>query len=223
MSRGHVRAARVAWSNGRTGSGLVHRPVHDAVFPDHHAQGRLPDRLYAGRCVIAPGHAVLRSIRLAVRQDRPVENHHGRLPARFAHLFPAIRRFDSLCESGVGSLLGEKHGQRRIGPGRLRISYVRRPVEQVQRLRQGKRLSDQAGDLVQVGGPSCRREIARQDRRPGAERCVGGEKRSRRAQGQWLSRTGRQDQDQFRHDIAGVVRHVDLRNHGLRTDRGISR
>ena len=41
--------------------------------------------------VAADRHAVLHLLRLAVRPDRPAEDHPGRLPDRGAHLLPAVR------------------------------------------------------------------------------------------------------------------------------------
>ena len=44
-----VRAARPARRDGRPGCGLVHGAVLRTVLPDHHAQGRLPDRVHVDR------------------------------------------------------------------------------------------------------------------------------------------------------------------------------
>ena len=46
----------------------------------HADRDRAPDR-----------HAVLHPVRLALRPDRPAEDHHGRLPDRRAHVLPALQ------------------------------------------------------------------------------------------------------------------------------------
>ncbi len=61
-------------------------------FLHDHAEARLssPPTALIG-LVAADRHAVLHRLRLAVRPDRPAEDHPGRLPDRGADLLPAVR------------------------------------------------------------------------------------------------------------------------------------
>ena len=52
--------------------------------------------------VAADRHAVLHRVRLAVGQDRPQADHHGRLPARGADLLPAVQGADRGRQPGPG-------------------------------------------------------------------------------------------------------------------------
>ena len=54
-------------------------------------QGRWRHRQHPGRHFVADRHAVLPGVRLAVGQDRPQADHHGRLPDRRAVVFPAVQ------------------------------------------------------------------------------------------------------------------------------------
>ena len=54
------------------------------------AQGRRRHRQHPDRVLAADRHAVLHRLRLAVGQDRPQADHHGRLPAGGADLLPAL-------------------------------------------------------------------------------------------------------------------------------------
>ncbi len=60
-----------------------------------------------------------------------------------------------------------------------------------------------------------------QDRRQGVEGSLGREGGHRCVEGHRLSRPGRQEQDQLRHDAADPVHHADLRDDGLRPDRRV--
>ena len=64
--------------------------------------------------VAADRHAVLHLLRLAVRPDRPAEDHPGRLPDRGAHLLPAVQGADPLRQPGAGGVPAEEpdHGRR---------------------------------------------------------------------------------------------------------------
>ena len=99
LSEQQVRAARAAGRDCRPGRGLVHGPVLRAVLPDHHAEARLSHRLHADRHFAADRHALLHLLRLAFRQDRPAQDHHGRLPDRGADLLPAVSGADALRQS----------------------------------------------------------------------------------------------------------------------------
>ena len=67
-----------------------------------------PHRLYPDRHVADHRHAVLHLLRLAVRPDRPAEDHPGRLPDRGGHLLPAVRRADPLRQSGPRGVPGRR-------------------------------------------------------------------------------------------------------------------
>ena len=96
-----VRAARAARRHRRAGGGLVHGAVLRAVLPHHHAEARLRFGVHADRGVAADRHAVLHLLRLALGQDRPAEDHPGRLPDRRGHVLPAVRGPHALCEPGA--------------------------------------------------------------------------------------------------------------------------
>ena len=59
---------------------------------------------------LATGDALLHPVRLAVGQDRAQADHHGRLRARGADLFPLVRRADRRGQSGAGAGAGERAG-----------------------------------------------------------------------------------------------------------------
>ena len=118
----------------------------------------------------AARHAVLHLLRLALRQDRPPEDHPGRLPDRGAHLLPAVRGAHALRQPGArGS--SSRRTRSRVAARGLQLPHLRRPVVEVQRLRQGQGLPDQGGPLVRVDRPAGRlgRQRRHQDRRHRAQ------------------------------------------------------
>ena len=63
----------------------------------------------ADRRLAADRHAVLHLLRLAVRQDRPAEDHPGRLPDRGADLLPAVPGADALRQPGPRGVPGRSN------------------------------------------------------------------------------------------------------------------
>ena len=96
-----------------------------------------------------PRHAVLHFLRMAVRQDRPPEDHPGGLPDRSDHLLPAVRRVDESGQSGPCGIPGEAGDLRHCRSCELQLPHLRRPVVEVHRLRPRQGLRDQARRLVQ--------------------------------------------------------------------------
>ena len=88
---------------GRAGGHLVHGAVLRALLPDRHAEGALEDRLPDRGGGAGAGHRALRLLRLALRQDRPQEDHDGRLPAGGDHLLPDLQGDDPLRKPGAGA------------------------------------------------------------------------------------------------------------------------
>ena len=84
----HPRPAR---RHRRPGRGVVLRPVLRPVLPHPDAEARRHDVQHRDRRGAGDRHAVLRLLRLAVRQDRPQADHPRRLPAGRRHLLPAIQ------------------------------------------------------------------------------------------------------------------------------------
>ena len=74
-----------------------------------------------GRGIAAPRHRLLRLLRLAVGQDRPQADHHGRPAARHGHLLPAVQGADLGRQSGAGRSTGNHPGNRHRRSGRLQI------------------------------------------------------------------------------------------------------
>jgi MFS family permease len=100
LSQQPAGPARSAWRDRWPGRGVVHGPVLRPVLPHHHAEAELRPRLSDDRNLARPRHAVLHLLRLAVGQDRTIEDHPGGLPDRSGHLLPAVRRADALRQSG---------------------------------------------------------------------------------------------------------------------------
>ena len=122
-----VCAAGAPRRDGGAGRRLVHGPVLCAVLPDADAAGRLPRRLRAGRGVVAARHAVLHLLRVAVGSHRPAQDHHGRLPDRRGHVFPAVPGAHPLREPGARGVCGENADQHHRH--RLPFPSVRGPLE----------------------------------------------------------------------------------------------
>ncbi len=80
----------------------------------------------------------------------------GWLSDRGSDLLPAVRRVDALCQSGAGGIRREDADLRHRGSCILPVPHLRRPVEQILRLRQDQGLPDQAGLVLQIG-QRCRR------------------------------------------------------------------
>ena len=164
-----VRAARAARRHCRPGCCVVHGPVLRTVLPHDHAAGGRADRVHADRDLALAGHAVLHLLGRAVRQDRPTQDHPGRLHHRGTHLLPAVPGAHALRKSCARDLRAEEsdHGD---GQG-LRLSRVRDAVHEVHRLRPGEGLPDQGRAVLQVhrssGGVNGERD--RQDRRQGSQ------------------------------------------------------
>jgi MFS family permease len=96
-------------------------------------------------------HAILHLLRLAVGPDRAPQDHLGRLPDRGGDVLSAVRRAYALRESSAGAILRKDCDHGRGERRRMRVPYLRRPVEQVLRLRPREGLSDEAGAVVQIG------------------------------------------------------------------------
>ena len=82
-------------------------------------------------------------------QDRAAEDHPGGLPDRGGDLLPAVPGAHALRQSGAGGVFAEESDHRR--GDRMPVPHLRRPVEQVLRLRPDQGLPDQAGPVLQVG------------------------------------------------------------------------
>ena len=76
----------------RPGCRLVHRPVLRPVLPDHHPEAGDRTGPVGDRRRPRARDAAVHVLRGAVRQDRPEEDHHGRLPARGRALPPDLPR-----------------------------------------------------------------------------------------------------------------------------------
>ena len=149
LSEQQIRAARVARRHRRPGRGVVHGAILRPVLPHHHAEARLRDRVYPDRHLAVAGHAVLHRVRMAVRPDRPPEDHPGRMSDRCGHLLPAIRCLDASRQSRSRGIPGEAAdlGRRRYLD--LPVPHLRGSVVEILRLRPRQGLRDQARRVVQ--------------------------------------------------------------------------
>ena len=129
------RAGRAVRRGRRPGRRLVHGPVLRAVLPDHDAEARLEDGVHHRGDRARDRHGAVRLLRLAVRQDRPQEDHDGRLPARRADLLPDLQGDDARREPRARALHGghADHGDGERLPG----APVPAPEDGLHRLRQG--------------------------------------------------------------------------------------
>ncbi len=86
----------------RPGRGLVRGPVLRAVLPDADAEGRRrPPTYLLIAAALAIGTPFFVFFGWLSRQDRPQEDHHGRLPDRRADLLPAVQGADALRQPGA--------------------------------------------------------------------------------------------------------------------------
>ena len=110
----------------RPGGGLVYRAILRALLPREDAQGRRRHRQHPDRDRAGAGDALLRPVRLAVGPDRAQADHPGRVRARGADLFPAVRGADRGRQPGAsrGAATGSGDGDRRSGES-ARSSSIR--------------------------------------------------------------------------------------------------
>ena len=133
------------------------------------AEGRRRDREHPDRVLAAHRHAVLHRLRLAVRQDRPQADHHGRLPDRGADLFPAVQGADRLRQPRLAQAQAANRSWWSPTRSAARSSSTRpaRRSSQLLRHRQA-RLASRSVSYENEAAPAG--TVADQDRRQGHHR-----------------------------------------------------
>ena len=222
-----LRAAGPARRDRRPGRGVVHGPVLRPVLPHHHAEARLPVGLHADRHLAADRHAVLHLLRLAERQDRPPEDHHGGLPDRGRHLLPAVRGADALRQPRTSRPSRPRPRSRsRPIPAQCNFHIFVGPWSKFTECDRAKDALTKSGlsftSVNGAGGIAGRRSRISDKkldglRRQGRRRPSSPPPSRRRA----ISADRRQGEGQLVHGRGDPGDHAHLRDHGLRTDRGL--
>ncbi len=179
------------------------------------------DDVHTDRAVAADRHAVLHRLRCPVGQDRTAEDHLGGLPDRCGDILPAVQGADALRESRARNLPDLDIDK--CCCERLPFSHLCRALVEIQRLRQDSGFSDEG--RIDVHDDSAARGFAGYGYHEDRHRRAKGLRRQeirRGAEGRRLSaRRSRQIEDQLPDDDADPGHHDDLRNNGIRTDRGV--
>ena len=96
---------------------------------------------------LALGTRALRLLRLAVGQDRPQEDHDGRLPPRRAHVLPDLQGDDPLRQPRARGVRRRRRRSRSTAND-CQMHLFPQPEDRVQRLRQGAGLPRQAEPVL---------------------------------------------------------------------------
>ena len=130
----------------RPGRRLVHGPVLRAVLPDADAQGRRRRRrTCSSRSRSSLGDAVLHRVRLALGPDRPQADHHGGCLLAALTYFPIFKALTHYANPALARRRPASPGGRHGRPGRLLVPV--RPdrqaeVHQLLRRREGRARQD---------------------------------------------------------------------------------